>query len=163
MNPPEQRPGDDSHRLVGPRGHVREAMVARPSGSMSISLRPVTEILLRSRYALSSVFSSVRAQISIEDVAREPQTEQVDPMNDETPWERARLSLETWERALLFATLDYESFVEKVVEAFERRDRESWFDARECARLGYRRIVGIQLGEREMIERALWRRRSSAQ
>jgi hypothetical protein len=87
----------------------------------------------------------------------------VDPVNDETPWERARLSLETWERALLLATLDYESFVEKVVEAFERRDRESWFDARECARLCYRRIVGIQLGEREMIERALWRRKSSTQ
>jgi len=87
----------------------------------------------------------------------------VDPVIDETPWERARLSLETWERALLLATLDYECFVEKVVEAFERRDQASWFDARECARLGYRRIVGIQLGEREMIERALWRRQSSAQ
>jgi hypothetical protein len=86
----------------------------------------------------------------------------VDPVNDETPWERARLSLETWERALMFATSDYESFVERVAEAFERHDRESWFDARECARLGYRRIVGIHLGEREMIERALWRRRSSA-
>jgi hypothetical protein len=87
----------------------------------------------------------------------------VDPVNDETPWERAHISLETWERALLQATLDYEGLVEKVVEAFERRDRESWFDARECARLGHRRIVGIQLGERDMIERALWRRRSSAQ
>lgn len=83
-------------------------------------------------------------------------------MNDETPWERARISLEMWERALMFASSDYEGFVEKVAEAFERRDRESWFDARECARLGYRRIVGIHLGEREMIERALWRRRSSA-
>ena len=88
--------------------------------------------------------------------------EQVHPLNDETPWERARVPLETWERALLLARFDYESFVEKVVEAFDRRDRESWFDARECARLGYRRIVGIHLGEREMIERALWRRRSSA-
>jgi len=87
----------------------------------------------------------------------------VDPVNDETPWGRARLPLETWERALLLATLDYERFVEMVVEAFERRDQESWFDARECARLGYRRIVGIQLGERDMIERALWRRQSSAQ
>jgi hypothetical protein len=87
----------------------------------------------------------------------------VDPMNDETPWARARLPLETWERALLFATLDYESFVDRVEEAFERRDLDSWFDARECARLGYRRIVGIQLGERDMIERALWRRQSSAQ
>jgi hypothetical protein len=87
----------------------------------------------------------------------------VDPVNDETPWERARISLETWERALRLATLDYEGFVEGVVEAFERRDQDSWFDARECARLGYRRIVGIQLGERDMIERALWRRQSSAQ
>ena len=87
----------------------------------------------------------------------------MDPVNDETPWGHARLSLETWERALLLATLDYESFVEKVVDAFERRDQESWFDARECARLGYRRIVGIHLGERDMIERALWRRESSAQ
>jgi len=120
-------------------------------------------VLLRSRYSLSSVFGTARAQVSIEDVAHGPQSEQVDPVNDETPWERARLSLETWERALLLATLDYESFVEKVVEAFERRDRESWFDARECARLGYRRIVGIQLGERDMVERALWRRKSSAE
>ena len=87
----------------------------------------------------------------------------MDLVNDETPWEKARLSLETWERALLLATLDYESFVEKVVEAFERRDLLSWFDARECARLGYRRIIGIQLGERDMIERALWRRQSSIQ
>jgi hypothetical protein len=110
----------------------------------------------------SGVFGTVRARVSIEHVAHEPR-EPVDPVNDETPWERARLSLETWERALLLATLDYERFVEMVVEAFERRDQESWFDARECARLGYRRIVGIQLGERDMIERALWRRQSSAQ
>jgi hypothetical protein len=87
----------------------------------------------------------------------------VSQVKDETPWERARISLETWERALRLATLDYEGFVERVVEAFERRDQDAWFDARECARLGYRRIVGIQLGERDMIERALWRRQSSAQ
>jgi len=80
--------------------------------------------------------------------------------DEETPWGRARISIELWERALDHATIDYEAAVRAVAERFEQADRAAWLETRDRAAVARQRIAAIGRGERTAVGDALRDRRS---
>jgi len=79
---------------------------------------------------------------------------------EETPWARARVSVDVWERAFHHATIEYEAAVRAVAERFEQADHASWLEARDQAAVARRRIAAISRGDRTAIDETLRDRRS---
>jgi hypothetical protein len=80
--------------------------------------------------------------------------------DDLTPWERAQVSIELWEKAVDTATIDYEALGRRLAEIYEQRNIAAWLDAREMTSLARRRVTAILHGDRDTTERVLRGRRS---
>ena len=86
------------------------------------------------------------------------------PGDDElTPWERASISIELWERAVDAATVDYEALVRRVAELYAQRNLAGWRDARSLTSLARTRVAAVLRGDGGTIERVLRSRRSWAE
>jgi hypothetical protein len=82
--------------------------------------------------------------------------------DDRTPWERASLPIELWERAVDVATVDYEALVRRLAEIYEQGNVAAWIDARQLTSLARHRLFAVVTGDRDTIDRVLRARRSSA-
>lgn len=82
--------------------------------------------------------------------------------DDSTPWERASVSVELWERAVDLSTIDYEALVRRLVEIYEQGNIAAWLDARELTSLGRQRLKAVLHGDRDVIDRVVRARGSSA-
>jgi len=80
-----------------------------------------------------------------------------------TPWERASISIELWERAVDAATVDYEALVRRLAELYEQRNVAAWRDARSLTSLARTRVAAVLRGDVGTIERVLRSRRSWAE
>jgi hypothetical protein len=82
--------------------------------------------------------------------------------DDLTPWERASVSIERWERAVDISTVDYEALVRRLVEIYEQRNAGAWRDARRLTSLARNRVAAVLHGDPDTIDRVLRGRRSWA-
>jgi hypothetical protein len=82
--------------------------------------------------------------------------------DDLTPWERAAISIELWERAVDVSTADYEALVRRLNEIYEQRNAAAWRDARRLTSLARSRVAAVLHGDPDTIERVLRGRRSWA-
>jgi hypothetical protein len=82
--------------------------------------------------------------------------------DDLTPWERAAISIELWERAVDVATVDYEAIVRRLAEIYEQRNVAAWRDARTLTSLARSRVAAVLRGDADTIGRVLRGRRSWA-
>jgi len=82
--------------------------------------------------------------------------------DDLTPWERASVSIELWEKAVDLSTIDYEALVRRLAEIYEQHNVAAWRDARKLTEMARRRVNTVMLGDRDAIERVLRARRSWA-
>jgi hypothetical protein len=82
--------------------------------------------------------------------------------DDLTPWERASVSIELWERAVDVSTVDYEALVRRLAEIYEQRSPAAWRDARKLTSLARSRVAAVLHGDSDTIERVLRGRRSWA-
>lgn len=83
--------------------------------------------------------------------------------DDLTPWERASISIEMWERAVDASTVDYEALVRRLAEVYEQRNVAAWRDARNLTSLARSRVAAVLRGDLGTIERVLRARRSWAE
>lgn len=83
--------------------------------------------------------------------------------DDLTPWERASISIEMWERAVDASTVDYEALVRRLAEVYEQRNVAAWRDARNLTSLARSRVAAVLRGDIGTIERVLRARRSWAE
>jgi hypothetical protein len=83
--------------------------------------------------------------------------------DDLTPWERASISIEVWERAVDASTVDYEALVRRLAEVYEQRNVAAWRDARNLTSLARSRVAAVLRGDVGTIERVLRSRRSWAE
>jgi len=83
--------------------------------------------------------------------------------DDLTPWERASISIELWERAVDAATVDYEALVRRVAELYAQRNLAGWRDARSLTSLARSRVAAVIRGDAGTVERVLRSRRSWAE
>jgi len=84
------------------------------------------------------------------------------PGDDLTPWERACVSIELWERAVDVSTIDYDALVRRLAEIYEQRNVAAWRDARNLTSLARSRVAAVIRGDADTIERVLRGRRSWA-
>jgi len=82
--------------------------------------------------------------------------------DDLTPWQRAGVPIEVWEKAIDVSTADYEALVRRLAEIYAQRNISAWIDGRRMAALAHRRIVAIMRGDRNASDRVLRARRSGA-
>ena len=82
--------------------------------------------------------------------------------DDLTPWQRAGVPVELWEKAIDVSTADYEALVRRLAEIYAQRNLGAWIDGRRMAALAHRRIVAIKRGDRNASDRALRGRHASA-
>lgn len=82
--------------------------------------------------------------------------------DDLTPWERASISIELWERAVDVSTVDYEALVRRLAEIYEQRNAAAWRDARTLTSLARSRVLAVVRGDPNTIERVLRGHRSWA-
>lgn len=82
--------------------------------------------------------------------------------DDPTPWERARVSIVVWEKAVDAATIDYEALVRRIAEIYQQGNQAAWRDARELTAIGRRRVLAVVRGDPAAIERVLRSHRLSA-
>ena len=82
--------------------------------------------------------------------------------DDLTPWERASVSIELWEKAVDVSTVDYECLVRRLTEIYEQRNVAAWRDARRLTSLARSRVAAVIHGDPNTIDRVLRGRRSWA-
>jgi hypothetical protein len=82
--------------------------------------------------------------------------------DDPTPWERARVPLAVWEKAVDAATIEYEAVVRRVAEIYQQRNLAAWRDGREMTSLARRRVAAVLRGDEDAVGRMLRERRSWA-
>lgn len=82
--------------------------------------------------------------------------------DDPTPWERARVPLAVWERAVDAATIEYEAMVRRIAEIYQQGNLPAWQDGRQMTSLARRRMAAVLRGDEHVVERVLRERRSWA-
>jgi hypothetical protein len=85
--------------------------------------------------------------------SREPESD-----GDPTPWRRASVSLEIWEKAVDLAVVEYEALVRRIAEIYEQGNLPAWLDARDMTSLARRRLTAVQFGDPDVTSRLLGRR-----
>lgn len=80
--------------------------------------------------------------------------------DDPTPWERARVTLAVWEKAVDAATIEYEAVVRRIAEIYQQGNRPAWRDTRQMTSLARRRMAAVLRGDEDAVEGMLRLRRS---